>query len=104
MLPYKIPRCLRRLLSGLKILFKRQKQDDTRQWSHPFAHQRDEYLSGIQLFDPSEHLVSVGELCAHLGQQLPIPIVKLISRDILEGLAYLHDIRGVTHNGESLTP
>ncbi|KAE9402707.1 kinase-like protein [Gymnopus androsaceus JB14] len=47
--------------------------------------------------NPVERYASVGDLCAHLGDQLPIQLVKRIARDVLRGLASLHETRGKAH-------
>ncbi|KAJ3893856.1 kinase-like domain-containing protein [Lentinula edodes] len=47
--------------------------------------------------NPSERYASVGDLCAHIGDQLPIHLVKWIARDVLRGLANLHESRGKAH-------
>ena len=59
------------------------------------------YLPG-HLWDalnPTERFASVADLCAHVGDQLPIQVVKLIARDVLRGLEDLHNTRGIAHNG-----
>lgn len=63
---------------------------------------REVYLPG-HLWDalnPTERFASVADLCAHVGDQLPIQVVKLIARDVLRWLANVHGTRGVAHNGE----
>lgn len=45
---------------------------------------------------------TLGDLCYHMGDQSPLPIVKLIARDIIRGLTYLHEICDIAHNGERL--
>lgn len=50
--------------------------------------------------NPVERYASVGDLCAHLGEQLPIQLVKRIARDVLRGLVVLHKTRGMAHGGE----
>ncbi|KAF8953644.1 kinase-like domain-containing protein [Flammula alnicola] len=57
------------------------------------------YLPG-HLWDalnPTERFASVADLCAHVGDQLPIQLVKLIARDILRELGNLHNSRGAAH-------
>ena len=59
------------------------------------------YLPG-HLWDalnPTERFASVADLCAHVGDQLPIQVVKLIARDVLRGLEDFHNTRGIAHNG-----
>ena len=51
------------------------------------------YLPG-HLWDalnPTERFASVADLCAHIGDQLPLQVVKLIARDVLRGLEDLHN-------------
>ncbi|KAJ3790096.1 kinase-like domain-containing protein [Lentinula aff. detonsa] len=47
--------------------------------------------------NPGERYASVGDLCAHIGDQLPIYLVKQIARDVLRGLANMHQTRGKAH-------
>ena len=57
------------------------------------------YLPG-HLWDalnPTERFASVADLCAHVGDQLPIQVVKLIARDVLRGLEDFHNTRGIAH-------
>ncbi|KAF9257928.1 kinase-like protein [Marasmius fiardii PR-910] len=68
-------------------------------WSQPIHSVPEEYLP-CDVWDsqnPAERYASAGDLCAHLGDQLPVPLVKLIARDVLQGLKYLHGIRGIVH-------
>ncbi|KAF9078480.1 kinase-like domain-containing protein [Rhodocollybia butyracea] len=61
--------------------------------------QPDIYLPG-HVWDsqnPGERYASVGDLCAHIGDQLPIHLVKRIARDVLRDLANLHGTRGKAH-------
>jgi hypothetical protein len=63
------------------------------------------YLPG-HLWDalnPTERFASVADLCAHVGDQLPLQVVKLIARDVLRGLEDFHNTRGIAHNGKFLT-
>ena len=58
------------------------------------------YLPG-HLWDalnPTERFASVADLCAHIGDQLPLQVVKLIARDVLRGLEDFH-----THEGLCIT-
>ena len=60
------------------------------------------YLPG-HLWDalnPTERFASVADLCAHIGDQLPLQVVKLIARDVLRGLEDFHNTRGIAHNGK----
>ena len=60
------------------------------------------YLPG-HLWDalnPTERFASVADLCAHVGDQLPIQVVKLIARDVLRGLDDFHNTSGIAHNGK----
>ena len=69
---------------------------------HVEACPREVYLPG-HLWDalnPTERFASVADLCAHVGDQLPIQVVKLIARDVLRGLEAFHGTRGVAHNGK----
>lgn len=71
----------------------------TQQQQQPLP--REVYLPG-HLWDalnPTERFASVADLCAHVGDQLPIQVVKLIARDVLRWLANFHGTRGVAHNG-----
>lgn len=52
--------------------------------------------------NPTERFASVADLCAHIGDQLPIQVVKLIARDALRELEDLHSTRGIAHNGKFL--
>lgn len=52
--------------------------------------------------NPTERFASVADLCAHVGDQLPIQVVKLIARDVLRGLEDLHNTRGIAHNSKCL--
>ncbi|KAJ4495333.1 kinase-like domain-containing protein [Lentinula lateritia] len=47
--------------------------------------------------NPSERYASVGDLCAHIGDKLPLHLAKWIARDVLRGLANLHESRGKAH-------
>lgn len=62
----------------------------------------EEYLPGYlwDAQDPGERYASVNDLCAHVGDRLPIQVVKLIARDVLRGLENLHETHGTAHNGE----
>ncbi|KAG5650858.1 hypothetical protein H0H81_010738 [Sphagnurus paluster] len=40
---------------------------------------------------------TVADLCAHLGRQLPIQVVKLIARDVLRALEDLHKMHGMAY-------
>lgn len=65
---------------------------------------REVYLPG-HLWDalnPTERFASVADLCAHVGDQLPIQVVKLIARDVLRELEDLHNKHGFAHNGKFL--
>jgi len=57
------------------------------------------YLPGYlwDALNPTERYASVADLCAHIGDQLPIQVVKLISRDVLRAL---QDLGGGAHNSE----
>ena len=60
------------------------------------------YLPG-HLWDalnPTERFASVADLCAHIGDQLPIQVVKLIARDVLRGLDEFHNTRGIAYNSK----
>ena len=65
---------------------------------------REVYLPGHlwDALDPTERFASVADLCAHVGDQLPIQVVKLIARDVLRGLEDLHNTRGIAHNSKFL--
>ncbi|KAG7091548.1 hypothetical protein E1B28_010577 [Marasmius oreades] len=83
-----------RLLAAIKW-----KQDRNHNWPQPIRSGAEEYLP-YDVWDsqnPAERYASAGDLCAHLGDQLPIPLVKLIARDVLQGLKYLHGIRETVH-------
>jgi hypothetical protein len=69
--------------------------------SEPLVYQAEEYLPGHiwDALDPGERYASVGDLCAHVGDQLPVQVVKLIARDLLRGLENLHETRGIAHSG-----
>jgi serine/threonine-protein kinase SRPK3 len=61
------------------------------------------YLPGYlwDALNPTERYASVADLCAHIGDQLPIQVVKLIARDVLRALQDLHSgPGGVAHNSE----
>lgn len=60
------------------------------------------YLPGHvwDALNPTERFASVADLCAHIGDQLPIQLVKLIARDVLRGLDDFHNTRGTAHNGK----
>ena len=61
------------------------------------------YLPGYlwDALNPTERYASVADLCAHIGDQLPIQVVKLIARDVLRALQDLHsEPGGVAHNSE----
>jgi hypothetical protein len=49
--------------------------------------------------NPCERYASVGDLCAHIGDKLPIHLVKQIARDVLCDLANLYETRGRAHGG-----
>ena len=51
--------------------------------------------------NPAERYASVTDLCAHIGDQLPIQVVKLIARDILRSLDNLHCTRGAVHGSKN---
>jgi len=57
------------------------------------------YLPGYlwDALNPTERYASVADLCAHIGDQLPIQVVKLIARDVLRAL---QDLGGVVHNSK----
>ncbi|KAL0567766.1 hypothetical protein V5O48_014225 [Marasmius crinis-equi] len=87
-----------KLKSSLSALI-RGKQTPNYDWPQPIFSRPEEYLP-CDVWDsqnPAERYASAGDLCAHLGDQLPVPLVKLIARDVLQGLKYLHEIRGSTH-------
>jgi hypothetical protein len=61
------------------------------------------YLPGYlwDALNPTERYASVADLCAHVGDQLPIQVVKLIARDVLRALQDLHgEPGGVAHDSE----
>ena len=47
-----------------------------------------------------ERYASLADLCTHVGEQLPIQVVKLIARDVLRELEHLHEARGVAHSSK----
>lgn len=61
------------------------------------------YLPGYlwDALNPTERYASVADLCAHVGDQLPIQVVKLIARDVLRALQDLHGgPGGAAHDSE----
>ena len=66
-------------------------------------HTTEVYLPGYlwDALNPTERYASVADLCAHIGDQLPIQVVKLIARDVLRALQDLHGRPGgVAHDSE----
>ncbi|ESK83495.1 serine kinase [Moniliophthora roreri MCA 2997] len=95
----------RKIKSFLSLLASGSKRKSSRnhKWPEPTWHRPEEYLPG-DVWDsqnPAERFASAGDLCAHLGDQLPVQLVKLIAHDVLQGLKYLHDVRGTTHGDVS---
>ena len=100
---------LKSLLSFMRISLPRRKVN-VYQISNPSIATQDHvqscpkevYLPG-HLWDalnPTERFASVADLCAHIGDQLPIQVVKLIARDALRGLEDFHGTRGIAHNSK----
>jgi hypothetical protein len=50
-----------------------------------------------------ERYASLVDLCTHVGDQLPTQVVKLIARDVLRELEYLHEAQ-TAHCGMFLDP
>ncbi|KAF5392811.1 hypothetical protein D9757_000899 [Collybiopsis confluens] len=72
--------------------------------TEPSCNRPEIYLPG-HIWDsqnPSERYASVGDLCAHIGDQLPLCLVKRIARDILKDLAKLHETKRKAHGGKAL--
>lgn len=101
---------LKSVLCFMRLSSPRRKEVNVYQISHPCTATqvqscpREVYLPG-HLWDalnPTERFASVADLCAHIGDQLPIQVVKLIARDVLRGLEEFHSTRGVAHNGKCL--
>lgn len=101
---------LKSVLCFMRLSSPRRKEVNVYQISHPCTATqvqscpREVYLPG-HLWDalnPTERFASVADLCAHIGDQLPIQVVKLIARDVLRGLEDFHSTRGVAHNGKCL--
>ena len=102
---------LKSLLSFIRIPSPRRKVVDVYRISNPCIPTQDHvqqlcskevYLPG-HLWDalnPTERFASVADLCAHIGDQLPIQVVKLIARDVLRGLDDFHNTRGIAHNSK----
>ena len=102
---------LKSLLSFIRIPLPRRKVVDVYRISNPCIPTQDHvqqlcskevYLPG-HLWDalnPTERFASVADLCAHIGDQLPIQVVKLIARDVLRGLDDFHNTRGIAHNSK----
>ncbi|KAF8161647.1 kinase-like domain-containing protein [Crassisporium funariophilum] len=65
----------------------------------PYFKPTEVYLPGPlwDALNPTERFASVADLCAHVGDQLPIQVVKLIARDVLRGLENLNNTRGISH-------
>ena len=106
---------LKSLLSFMRIFSPRRKVN-VYQISNPCLATRRDNLNNVQLcpkemylpghlwdaLDPAERFASVADLCAHIGDQLPIQVVKLIARDVLRGLEDFHNTRGIAHNSKFL--
>ena len=100
---------LKSLLSFMRISSPRRKVN-VYHISNPYIATQDHvqprpevYLPGHvwDALNPTERFASVADLCAHIGDQLPIQVVKLIARDVLRGLEDFHNTRGIAHNGKS---
>ncbi|KAK7025964.1 hypothetical protein VNI00_015793 [Paramarasmius palmivorus] len=95
------PKIFARKIKGLLSLLTSgsRRKSRTHKWPEPTWYRPEEYLPG-DVWDsqnPAERFASAGDLCAHLGDQLPVQVVKLIAHDVLQGLQYLHGIRGTMH-------
>jgi hypothetical protein len=64
------------------------------------------YLPGPvwDALDPTARFASVADLCAHVGDQLPVQVVKLLARDVLRALGNVHRTRGAGHQSERTLP
>ncbi|KAJ8074512.1 hypothetical protein PM082_015413 [Marasmius tenuissimus] len=96
---FSVPKTLVHKIKAGFSAFVKRKQPPKYDWPQPLYSGPEEYLPG-DVWDsqnPAERYASAGDLCAHLGEQLPIPLVKLVARDVLQGLKYLHEIRGTVH-------
>ncbi|KAF5372690.1 hypothetical protein D9615_009877 [Tricholomella constricta] len=90
--PFRRPAHRNRSLALEMPVFRRAVEDDgmsVHEWSASDATSGERYMS-------------VADLCAHIGGQLPIQVVKLIARDVLRGLENLHETRGTAHCGLNL--
>ncbi|CAA7263083.1 unnamed protein product [Cyclocybe aegerita] len=56
-----------------------------------------------QALNNSERYTSLACLCTHLGDQLPLQLVKLVARDVLRGLREVHEKTGEAYGGISPT-
>ena len=103
---------LKSLLSFLRISSPRRRKVNVYDISNPcmIATQdhvqpcpKEVYLPGHvwDALNPTERFASVADLCAHVGDQLPIQVVKLIARDVLRVLEDFHNTHGIAHNGKS---
>lgn len=111
---YALLQNLKRIMRSLKLLARRRRSLDTPAYDRsmswdwekrvPEQPSREVYLPAHvwDSLNPSERYASVADLCAHVGDQLPIQIVKLIARDVLRELETLHATCG-THGGGQLS-
>ncbi|KAJ7571936.1 kinase-like domain-containing protein [Mycena floridula] len=95
-------RRLRRLASALKSTFLSRQRCHVNKGKQVSRYE--EYVSGPawDALDPQERFGSVGDVCAHLAEQLPLQLVKLIARDVLRELDLLHDA-GLVHGNITRT-
>lgn len=49
--------------------------------------------------NPTERFACVGDLCAHIGDQVPVQVVKLIARDVLRALQRHHEQEDEPYRG-----
>lgn len=67
----------------------------------PIVYLPEAYIPGRE-WDGSDlggKYASVADLCARVGYQLPIQVVKLVARDLLRELQKLHEGGGIAHGG-----
>ncbi|KAJ4490312.1 kinase-like domain-containing protein [Lentinula aciculospora] len=95
----KLKKLLKAFAMGAITTQHRQKTQCASTRPEPISFRPEVYIPG-HVWDsqnPSERYACVGDLCAHIGDQLPIHLVKRIARDVLRGLVNLHETRGKAH-------
>ncbi|KAF9464001.1 kinase-like domain-containing protein [Collybia nuda] len=94
-----LPQRLKQFFSAVTQSFRCRKVRRKHIRSEPIVYQLEAYCPRQERDDTDRggRYESLSELCARVGYQLPIQVVKLIARDVLRELQILHEESGVAH-------